>query len=180
MADDKTLDLLLRKARTHSDFTDQPVTDEVLRAAHELMKWGPTSANSQPMRILYLRSKESREKVARREVGLAHEGAPAVRRDRVRDLVRAFAGVAVREQHHGALGGIRLGDGTPDPAARAGHDGMQTGQPAGPVQSMSPPWSPSPPRPPRTDAAPPRTNRGSSLTLGSLASARAIASFVAW
>ena len=63
MADDKTLDLLLRKARTHSDFTDQPVTDEVLRAAHELMKWGPTSANSQPMRILYLRSKESREKL---------------------------------------------------------------------------------------------------------------------
>ncbi len=63
MADDKTLDLLLRKARTHNDFTDQPVTDEVLRAAHELMKWGPTSANSQPMRILYLRSKESREKL---------------------------------------------------------------------------------------------------------------------
>ena len=63
MADDKTLDLLLRKARTHSDFTDKPVSDEVLRAAHELMKWGPTSANSQPMRILYLRSKESREKL---------------------------------------------------------------------------------------------------------------------
>jgi 3-hydroxypropanoate dehydrogenase len=63
MADDKTLDLLLRKARTHSDFTDKPVGDEVLRAAHELMKWGPTSANSQPMRILYLRSKESREKL---------------------------------------------------------------------------------------------------------------------
>jgi len=63
MADDKTLDLLLRKARTHSDFTDTPVSDEVLRAAHELMKWGPTSANSQPMRVVYLRSKESREKL---------------------------------------------------------------------------------------------------------------------
>lgn len=63
MADDKTLDLLLRKARTHSDFTDKPVSDEALRAAHELMKWGPTSANSQPMRIVYLRSKESREKL---------------------------------------------------------------------------------------------------------------------
>ena len=63
MADDKTLDLLLRKARTHSDFTDKPVSDDTLRAAHDLMKWGPTSANSQPARFLYLRSRESREKL---------------------------------------------------------------------------------------------------------------------
>jgi 3-hydroxypropanoate dehydrogenase len=63
MADDKTLDLLLRKARTHNDFADKPVSDEALRAAHELMKWGPTSANSQPMRIVYVRSKEAREKL---------------------------------------------------------------------------------------------------------------------
>ena len=57
------LDVLLRKARSHSDFTEEPVRDETLRAAHELMKWGPTSANSQPMRILYLKSKESRERL---------------------------------------------------------------------------------------------------------------------
>ena len=63
MTDDQTLDTILRKARTHSDFTDKPVPEELLRAAHDLMKWGPTSANSQPMRILYLRSKESREKL---------------------------------------------------------------------------------------------------------------------
>jgi 3-hydroxypropanoate dehydrogenase len=63
MADDKTLDLLLRKARTHGDFIDKPVSDEVLRAAHDLMKWGPTSANSQPMRIVYVRSIGSREKL---------------------------------------------------------------------------------------------------------------------
>ena len=63
MTDDQTLDTILRKARTHSEFTDKPVPEELLRAAHELMKWGPTSANSQPMRILYLRSKESREKL---------------------------------------------------------------------------------------------------------------------
>src|SRR5918994_3330820 len=61
MADEKTLDLLLRQARTHSDFIEKPVPEELLRAAHDLMKWGPTSANSQPMRIVYLRSKESRE-----------------------------------------------------------------------------------------------------------------------
>jgi len=63
MTDDKTLDLILRKARTHSDFTDKPVSDETLRAAHELMKWGPTSANSQPARFVYLRSREAREKL---------------------------------------------------------------------------------------------------------------------
>jgi 3-hydroxypropanoate dehydrogenase len=63
MADDKTLDLLLRKARSHSEFSGKPVSEEVLRAAHELMKWGPTSANSQPARIFYLYSRESREKL---------------------------------------------------------------------------------------------------------------------
>ena len=63
MADDKTLDLILRDARSHSDFGEQPVPEEALRAAHELLKWGPTSANCQPMRILYLRSREAREKL---------------------------------------------------------------------------------------------------------------------
>jgi 3-hydroxypropanoate dehydrogenase len=63
MTDEKMLDRILRDARSHGDFTDQPVPEALLRAAHELMKWGPTSANSQPMRILYLRSKESREKL---------------------------------------------------------------------------------------------------------------------
>jgi 3-hydroxypropanoate dehydrogenase len=63
-ADQNTLDLILREARTHNDFLDKPVPEELLRAAHEIMKHGPTSANSQPMRILYLRSKDSREKLA--------------------------------------------------------------------------------------------------------------------
>jgi 3-hydroxypropanoate dehydrogenase len=64
MADEKTLDLILRKARSHGDFTQQPVSDQTLRAAHDLMKWGPTSANSQPARFLYLRSEDSRRKLA--------------------------------------------------------------------------------------------------------------------
>jgi 3-hydroxypropanoate dehydrogenase len=63
MTDEKTLDLLLRKARSHGDFDGRPVPESLLRAAHELMKWGPTTANSQPARILYLMSKESREKL---------------------------------------------------------------------------------------------------------------------
>src|SRR6266571_1342738 len=63
MTDERTLDLLLLKARTHNDFQDQPVPEELLRRAHDIMKWGPTSANSQPARLLYLRSRESREKL---------------------------------------------------------------------------------------------------------------------
>jgi 3-hydroxypropanoate dehydrogenase len=62
-ADEKTLDLILRNARSYGAFEDQPVPEELLRAAHDLMKWGPTTANSQPMRVLYLRSAESREKL---------------------------------------------------------------------------------------------------------------------
>lgn len=63
MADEETLDLILRKARSHGDFQDSPVDEALLRAAHELMKWGPTTANSQPARIFYLRSREAREKL---------------------------------------------------------------------------------------------------------------------
>ena len=63
MTDDRTLDLILRKARSYGAFLDKPVPEDLLRAAHELMKWGPTTANSQPMRVLYLHSRESRERL---------------------------------------------------------------------------------------------------------------------
>jgi 3-hydroxypropanoate dehydrogenase len=63
IADEGTLDLILRNARSYGDFEDKPVPDELLRAAYDLMKWGPTTANSQPMRVLYLKSEESREKL---------------------------------------------------------------------------------------------------------------------
>jgi len=63
MVDYKTLDALFRKARTQNGFQDQPVTEEQLRAVHEIMKWGPTTANSQPMRVLYVRSTEAKEKL---------------------------------------------------------------------------------------------------------------------
>ena len=63
MTDEKTLDLLLRNARSHGEFLDRPVPEELLRAAHDLMKWGPTTANSQPARVFYLSSRESREKL---------------------------------------------------------------------------------------------------------------------
>ena len=63
LADDGTLDLLLRKARSYAEFDDRPVPESLLGEAHELMKWGPTTANSQPARVLYLYSREEREKL---------------------------------------------------------------------------------------------------------------------
>ena len=63
LIDDAALDLLLRKARSYAEFEDRAVPEALLRAAHELMKWGPTTANSQPARILYLVSQESKNKL---------------------------------------------------------------------------------------------------------------------
>jgi 3-hydroxypropanoate dehydrogenase len=63
MLDDKSLDTIFRQARTHNGWLAKPVTDDQLRAIHDIMKWGPTSANSQPARIIFVRTKEGREKL---------------------------------------------------------------------------------------------------------------------
>jgi 3-hydroxypropanoate dehydrogenase len=56
------LDQLFRTARTHNAL-DGPVTDAELHAIYDLMKWGPTSSNCQPARILFVRSLEAKEKL---------------------------------------------------------------------------------------------------------------------
>jgi 3-hydroxypropanoate dehydrogenase len=63
MLDDKTLDTLFRSARTHNGWQQKPVSDDQLRAIYEIMKWGPTSANSSPARIVFVRTKEGKEKL---------------------------------------------------------------------------------------------------------------------
>src|SRR5688572_27443671 len=61
---DEALDILFRKARTHSAFLDKPVSDDVLRQVYDLMKWGPTSANTCPARILFLRTPAAKQRLA--------------------------------------------------------------------------------------------------------------------
>jgi 3-hydroxypropanoate dehydrogenase len=56
-------DLLFREAHTAKKFTDEPVTDEQVAAIYDLIKWGPTMTNSQPMRIVLARSDDARERV---------------------------------------------------------------------------------------------------------------------
>lgn len=60
---DEALDRLFRQARTFSTWQDRPVEDELLRRLYDLMKWGPTSANSCPARIVFLRTPEAKERL---------------------------------------------------------------------------------------------------------------------
>ncbi len=59
----EALDRIFRTARTHRNWTARPVTDETLRAIHELMKWGPTSSNCCPARIAFVTSPEAKERL---------------------------------------------------------------------------------------------------------------------
>lgn len=64
MIDEKALDALFRTARTQNGFLDEPVSDEQLRQIYDLAKWGPTTQNTQPMRVVFVRSKEAKERLA--------------------------------------------------------------------------------------------------------------------
>jgi 3-hydroxypropanoate dehydrogenase len=63
MIDAKSLELVLLKARTHNVFLDKPVSEDQLRQIHEIMRWGPTSTNCQPARIVFVRTREGKEKL---------------------------------------------------------------------------------------------------------------------
>jgi 3-hydroxypropanoate dehydrogenase len=58
------LDLLFREARTHNKWRPDPVSDETLHALYEILKMGPTSANSSPARFLFLRTPEAKQRLA--------------------------------------------------------------------------------------------------------------------
>ncbi len=55
-------DLLFREARTANSFTDAPVTDEQVAAIYDLVKYGPTAMNAQPLRLLLVRD-EGRDRL---------------------------------------------------------------------------------------------------------------------
>jgi 3-hydroxypropanoate dehydrogenase len=57
-------DLLFREARTHNKWKDTPVGDETLRDLYDILKFGPTSANSSPARFVFIRTKEGKQKLA--------------------------------------------------------------------------------------------------------------------
>lgn len=61
---DSALDQLFRTARTYNGYRDKPVSEDQLRAIWDLMKYGPTSANALPARIIWCVSAEAKERLA--------------------------------------------------------------------------------------------------------------------
>jgi 3-hydroxypropanoate dehydrogenase len=89
---DAALDQIFRTARTYRRSADawlpKPVDDAQLRAAYELAKFGPTSANSQPVRIVFVRSPAAKEKLK-----------PALSPDNVAQTMAAPATAIIASDH---------------------------------------------------------------------------------
>jgi 3-hydroxypropanoate dehydrogenase len=60
---DEALDLLFRDARTQNKWQDRAVSPALLMAVYDLMRWGPTSANISPARIVFVTSPEAKERL---------------------------------------------------------------------------------------------------------------------
>jgi 3-hydroxypropanoate dehydrogenase len=60
---DDGLDLIFRNARTHTAWLDRPVDDSLLRQVYDLARLGPTSANMCPLRIVFVKSREAKERL---------------------------------------------------------------------------------------------------------------------
>ncbi|HYM47144.1 MAG TPA: malonic semialdehyde reductase [Burkholderiaceae bacterium] len=61
--DDDGLDLIFRQARTHNVWLPAPVPETTLRAIWNVMKFGPTSANCSPLRIVFVQSPAEKERL---------------------------------------------------------------------------------------------------------------------
>src|SRR3546814_16329633 len=59
MLDNAALNTLFRSARTHNGWQNRPVTDDQLQQIYDLLKMGPTSANSSPARYVFIRFSEA-------------------------------------------------------------------------------------------------------------------------
>jgi 3-hydroxypropanoate dehydrogenase len=63
MLNDASLELLFLDARTHRQWLDRPVDVALLRRMYDLARWPPTSANSEPMRIVFVNSAGAKERL---------------------------------------------------------------------------------------------------------------------
>jgi 3-hydroxypropanoate dehydrogenase len=60
---DEALDVLFRKARTYRTWRDSPVTPQMLMAVYDLFRWGPTTNNTSPARIVFVVSRDGKERL---------------------------------------------------------------------------------------------------------------------
>ncbi len=63
MIDAKSLDVLFRQAHTHHAWIGRAVDEGLLRSLHELVRMGPTAANGQPLRIVFVKGQEAKERL---------------------------------------------------------------------------------------------------------------------
>ena len=61
---DQAMEVLFANARSHKQWTDEPVSENDLQALYNIMKWGPTSTNCCPIRIIFATSAAGKEKIA--------------------------------------------------------------------------------------------------------------------
>jgi 3-hydroxypropanoate dehydrogenase len=61
--DDASWRLLLLEARTHRAWLERPVDEATLRRLYELARLGPTGGNTQPLRVLFVRSMAAKERL---------------------------------------------------------------------------------------------------------------------
>lgn len=59
----ESMDQLFLKARTYNNWKNEDVSEKILHEIYDLMKWGPTSANTCPARIVFVKSTEAKEKL---------------------------------------------------------------------------------------------------------------------
>ncbi len=62
---DDAIDLILREARSHYAWKDQPVSDDLLRALYQITINGPTSMNTLPARFVFVKTPEGKAKLAK-------------------------------------------------------------------------------------------------------------------
>ncbi|MBE2259790.1 MAG: malonic semialdehyde reductase [Rhodobacteraceae bacterium] len=60
----EALDQLFVEARTHNGFAPEAIPEAILRRLYNLMKWGPTSMNCQPARLVFVTSGDGKQKLA--------------------------------------------------------------------------------------------------------------------
>jgi len=60
---DEALDIIFREARTRNGWEDRPVSEALMQAVYDLMKWGPTSANCSPARFVFVVSEEAKKRL---------------------------------------------------------------------------------------------------------------------
>ncbi|MDB5038765.1 MAG: nitroreductase family protein [Bacteriovoracaceae bacterium] len=61
--DNESIKQLFTDARSHHNWKSETISDTILRQIYDLAKWAPTSVNSVPMRVVFIKSAEQKEKL---------------------------------------------------------------------------------------------------------------------